>query len=354
MVATLASAATLPFIGRIVDTLTIARVCLLIGPALAIGALMLSFGTSIVALAAAIYLLRLFGQGMMTHTAMTAMGKWFAANRGRAVSLATIGLQVGEAILPAVVLGVSALLGWRGAWIVIAVGIAFVATPIIWRLMRDERVPQGEASGPSGFTRHWTRAEVLRDPLFWLVCVGVLVPPFAGTSIFFHQDYLMQLNGWSPSLYYGSFALMAATTFVFALATGWAVDRFSAVRLLPVFFVPLGLSCVVLGTFDQSWAVPVGMFLLGTSYGISGTLLGAAWPEMYGTRHLGAVRSTVTAMMVFLTAAGPGATGLLIDRGVPFPQQLQVIGGYCFAVTLVMLYASSKLMQRRGVLPVPA
>jgi len=35
----------------------------------------------------AIYLLRLAGQGMMSHTAMTAMGRWFVAERGRAVAV---------------------------------------------------------------------------------------------------------------------------------------------------------------------------------------------------------------------------------------------------------------------------
>jgi len=39
----------------------------------------------------AVFLLRLFGQGMMTHIALTSTGRWFAAERGRAVSLVVLG-----------------------------------------------------------------------------------------------------------------------------------------------------------------------------------------------------------------------------------------------------------------------
>ena len=99
--------------------------------------------------------------------------------------------------------------------------------------MRVERIPRSQSakSNPKYETgRQWTRAEMLRDPLFWITGVGVFAPAFIGTSIFFHQDYLIEINGWEPSLYYNSFALMAATTVCVSLATGFAIDRWSAVR----------------------------------------------------------------------------------------------------------------------------
>ena len=91
--------------------------------------------------------------------------------------------------------------------------------------------------------------------------------------------------------------------------------------------------------------------LVGISYGISSTLFGALWPEIYGTQHLGAVRSVIVSAMVFSTAAGPGLTGTLIDAGVALPAQMRWLGGYCLLATLAMGWASHSLRRRRY--PVP-
>ncbi|MFC1231392.1 hypothetical protein [Streptomyces sp. Sce081] len=46
------------------------------------------------------------------------------------------------------------------------------------------------------------------------------------------------------------------------------------------------------------------------------SLFGTVWPEVYGTRHLGAVRSPVVAVLVFASALGPGA-GACFSTPVP-------------------------------------
>ena len=58
--------------------------------------------------------LRFCGQGMMSHLALTAMGRWFRAQRGRAVAICSLGFALGEALLPIIFVSVSAVVGWRG------------------------------------------------------------------------------------------------------------------------------------------------------------------------------------------------------------------------------------------------
>ena len=82
MVATLASAITLVWVGRIVDRIDAAAVSVVIIVCLAIACGVMSQAGSIVMLFAALYGLRLFGQGMMTHTSQTAIGKWFRRIEG--------------------------------------------------------------------------------------------------------------------------------------------------------------------------------------------------------------------------------------------------------------------------------
>jgi MFS family permease len=348
MLATLASAATLPQLGKIVDRISVASTVLLAAPVLAVACILMAWSSSLVLLVLAVYLLRLFGQGMFTHIAMTAMGRWFAAQRGRAISLTAIGVNLGEAVFPISFVGVAALLGWRGSWLLAAGVLLVVALPVIYGLLKVERTPQSVALDPDRpAARDWTRAEVVRDPLFWASLSGVLAPPFIGTTIFFHQVYLSELRGWEPSVFAASFAIMSSMTILFALIAGQLVDRFSATRLLPSFLVPLSLSCFVLASTDAPWGAYAFMALMGISYGFSSTLFGALWPELYGSKHLGGIRSLIVAFMVFATAMGPGLTGALIDAGISYPGQIAAMGVYSVAVIMIMTLVSRRALARR-------
>jgi MFS family permease len=135
-------------------------------------------------------------------------------------------------------------------------------------------------------------------------------------------------------------------TICFALLSGWLIDRFSAVRLLPTFLLPLGLACLLLAGVTAPAAAFGFMALLGMSTGVSSTLFGALWPEVYGSRHLGAIRSVTVAMMVLASAVGPGLTGYLIDIGVPYGAQMVGMAVYCFAAALAMTALSRRLVAR--------
>lgn len=347
MLATLGSALTLPRLGQIVDYHSVRKVTFIIIPMLALAAVLMAVSTNIVVLVLTIYLLRLFGQGMMTHNAFTAMGRWFAAQRGRAISVVTLGHNAGEAVFPVVVVAVTAAVGWRNTWLVAAAALILVALPAITGLMRVERKPR--SSDPAVKTvqgRDWTRGEVVRDPVFYLLLLGVMAPGFIGTTIFFHQVYLVELRGWSLELFASFFTAMAVCTVVFALISGQLIDRFSAVALLPGFLLPLAAACFVLALFEAQWSALAFMALLGISYGFSSTLFGALWPEVYGVRHLGSIRALTMAIMVFATAGGPGLTGYLIDQGVSYPAQILAMAIYCLAAAVLMTFVSRRLRMR--------
>jgi MFS family permease len=65
----------------------------------------------------AFYLLRLTGQGLLSHIAVTSMARYFDRNRGKAISIAAIGSPIGEAFLPIIVVTLIATLGWRSTCI---------------------------------------------------------------------------------------------------------------------------------------------------------------------------------------------------------------------------------------------
>lgn len=349
MFATLASALCLPFLGRLVDLVPAHRMIAFVMPILAGATLMAGYAPSVIVLVIAIFLLRLFGQGMMTHIALTATGRWFVVERGRAISLVVLGHQGGEATIPLVFATIAIAYGYQTGWLVGAAALLLIGLPFAFWAYQQAREPHARDSKLVKSPRHvrsWTRREVMRDPTFWVLLTGVLAPPFIGTTIFYHQNYMTALHNWPPQLFALSLLVMSLTTIGCALITGALVDRFGTPSILPYALLPLSLSCFALAFSGPPVTLFVVMVLLGISYGISATLFGSLWPEIYGTAYLGSVRAVTVSAGVFATAAGPGLTGTLIDWGVELPTQMIYLGSYCLLAAAALSMASMTLRRR--------
>ena len=349
MFATLASALCLPVLGRLVDLIPAHKMIAFVMPVLAAATLMAGYAPSVTVLVIAIFLLRLFGQGMMTHIALTATGRWFAVERGRAISLVVLGHQGGEATIPLVFATIAIAYGYQPGWLVGAAALLLIGLPLSFWAYQQAREPHSRDSERVKSLRHvrsWTRREVTRDPIFWVLLTGVLAPAFIGTTIFYHQNYMTALHDWPPQLFAVSLLVLSLTTIFFALITGTLVDRFGTPAILPYSLLPLSCSCFALAFSGPPATLFVVMVLLGISYGISATLFGSLWPEIYGTAYLGSIRAVTISAGVFATAAGPGLTGTLIDRGIELPTQMIYLGGYCLLSAAALSMASITLRRR--------
>ncbi|WP_127904000.1 MFS transporter [Solirhodobacter olei] len=351
MLATLASASTLPFIGRTLDLMAGWKVVGFSMPVLAVACVLITVAPNVAVLGIALYLLRLFGQGMMTEIAFTEIGRWFVANRGRAMAIVVPGQPLGSALLPVVVVLIDqASGGWHMAWWLSAAVLMLVGLPLIATLMRVEREPRSADIGAreAQTARDWTRGEVVRDPMLYLLLVGLLAPPFIGTTIFFQQGYLISLRGYSALEFAAAFPVMSVATVLFGFVCGALIDRYGALRLLPYLLIPLGFASLAVALVTPVWGVYVFMLLLGVSFGFTGTLMGALWPEVYGLANLGGIRSIIVAAMVLSTAIGPGVSGVLIDRGVPLPTQMLGMAVWCAVASLCLTIASRRILARRA------
>ncbi len=340
MIATLASAALLPYVGAFIDRVPVVRFAVFAGLGLATAMVLMAFAHSVWTVGLAIIGLRLFGQGLFPHTAFTAIGRWYSANRGRAVSIAALGHQVGEALMPLTFVALAVSFGWRGSWIAGAVAILVIALPVILWSFAKGREPQGHVGGAAAGAvqgRQWTRGEVLRDPWFYPLMAAVLAPPVIGTILFFHQVYMVEQRGWDITGFSVATPVLAGFAIVSTMVSGRLVDRLGSATLLPLMLALLGTAALTLAFWHDFAALFVFMAIAGSCFGMAATIYGALWPEIYGTKHLGAVRSMITGAMVFSTAVGPGLSGWLIDTGVSF--DIQIVALALFALTAAALVA---------------
>ena len=285
-----------------------------------------------------IFALRFCGQGMVSHLAVVSMSRWFVATRGRALSIAGLGFAFGEAVLPVACVSLMLVLDWHLIWIAAAV-VAVLAIPLLTILLRQERTPQSHAEsdislGMEG--RHWSRMEALRHPLFWFMVPAILGPAAFNTAFFFQQVHFAEVKGWEHIELVALFPVYTVAAFCVMLVSGWLLDRFGTPRLMPWYQLPMMIGFGVFALGQGLFSAFVGLMFLAMSAGANNTLPNAFWAEFYGTRSLGAIKATATAVMVLGSAIGPGITGALIDFGIGIETQYLGVAVYFLFATAMM------------------
>ena len=292
-----------------------------------------------------IFGLRFTGQGMTSHIAVVAMARWYVQARGKALSVTGVGYSMGEALLPFLFVGFLLNGSWRNLW-VIAATIAGLSIPILMWLLKEERVPsvvskRDDALGMLG--RHWSRMDVVKDWRFWGLIPVFTVTSIFGTALFFQQVHLADVKGLTHRDIVKLFPIYTITTAIAALVSGLAIDRWGAVQLLPLIPIPMAAGFILMGQTDSVVMIGVGFVLVVMTGGIYGTVQGAFWPEVYGTRFIGAIKALAAALMVIGSAIGPALTGWGIDAGIAFPQQMIWYAIYMLSISAWSIFIVTRI-----------
>jgi MFS family permease len=292
-----------------------------------------------VALPFVILALRFFGQGMTSTVSIVAMARWFVSTRGRALAIAALGFSFGEATLPLTFVWLKRHVDWHILWIGAGV-FCLLLLPVLLGLLRLERTPLAMAEDHTSTgmdSRHWTRIEALKSPLFWSLSLSMMLMPAFSTAFWFHQVHFAEVKGWDHLALVAVFPFGTLALVISTQAFGWAIDRWGVIRLLPIYLLPFALGFMAHAQADRVWWSALGVILMGISGGGQSTIPAACWAQFFGTRHIGAIKSTVVSLMVLGSAIGPGLTGWLIDLGFTLPSQL-------WAYAAVFLLASGAMI----------
>ena len=315
-IATVLSAITIIWAGKLIDTVSLRKYTLAIILGLAITCLMASFVFNVFFLFLVIYFLRLFGQGLMGHTSRTTMARYFNTNRGKALAISGFGFSVGEIIYPAAVVFLLLTIGWRLTWfsssifILIFFGIFFY---FIFKRNnfkkendRDEKIDLGEIS--------WRRRDVLKDFKFYMYLPLSLLMSFTVTGFLFHQVYIAEIKSWTLINLAQGFIFYAISGIIGSIISGILIDKLTGRKLIPIHLLPMLAIFIVMLFSDHVYVLYLYMAGLGLSNGFTENISNSLWAEMYGIKNLGSIKAMLTFFGIMASASSPFLYGIILDQ----------------------------------------
>ncbi len=353
-----ATAATSPLMGGLLDRFG-ARVLLAVAAAVTGAALIalgfIDHGWQLIVLFALMGLVGLSGPGALVTTVPVA--KWFVRQRGKAMSFVALGIPVGAVIFIPLTQLLIDHLGWRTAWMLLAVIGAGMIVPLSLIFVRRQPEdlglrPDGDAAplpatvaGGAGDAhswpaeREWTRQEALRSTTFWQLTFTFSLVMLALGSVGVHRIPHFMDQGLDARLVAYATALDAVAAGISSFVIGMLADRVPA-RFLGV----AGFLLIALGILFTTFASSVGvMFLAMITFGagIGGLMLiqNYVWADYFGREHLGSIRGVVTPITLVVGGIGAPLAGVIRDATGSYTgiwlvgMSLFVVGAIVLAVT---------------------
>ena len=340
--ATLLSSFILVWIGKKIDDINILKFASYVIALLAFSCFLFSKISSVIFLFFSIFLMRLSGQGLMSHTATTTISRFFEKTRGRALSTTWLGLSLAEFILPLLIIFLLTFVDWRNIWIVISILVIVVLPIVSFSLIRNIKLNSRESSNINEIEKkkikQWKRSEVLKDYRFYIICLSMLAMPSIATGTFVYQSFIVSSKNWGPYIIAQSFMVYSILSVITLFLSGFLIDKFSSRKLLIYMNIPLLFSTFVLYYFDSPFSSFAFLGLIGISNGLANVLGSATWAEIYGVKYIGSIKALTTALMVFSTAFGTAIFGIFIDNGFSIEKIALILGCYIvIAITLLFI-----------------
>ena len=338
--ATLLSSLVLVWIGKKIDDVNILKFAAYVIIFLSASCFIFSKISSVIFLFIAIFLMRLAGQGLTSHTASTTISRFFEKNRGRALSTGWLGLSLAEFSLPVLIVFLLTFIEWRDIWLSISILVIIVLPVVSYLLVKDVKLDTREKSNSSNSTkeiRQWTRIEVLKDYRFYIISMTMLAMPWIATGSFVYQSFITTSKEWGPYIIAQSFMAYSIFSVITLFIAGFLIDKFSSRRLLIYMNIPLFLATIVLFYFNSQISSFLFFGMIGITNGLANVLGSSTWAEIYGVKYIGSIKALTTALMVFATAFGTALFGILIDYGFSI-EQIAIVSGIYILSSIILLY----------------
>ncbi len=352
LIGTVASAFSMPLVGRLYDKHGSKRMAVTAGFFLGLSVFGLSFADAVVRNAAGVlpavsqaaaavtvmslgfFLVRFFGQGILNLTSRNMVLKWYDDRRGFANAVLAPSVAVGFSYAPRVFDRMISAFGWDGAWRIMGLVLVFGFVVFALFMYADppaehrsrKRAANGRFQVPGGINRllerllgkpelprpavDYTLKQAKRTPAFWIFNSIIFFSSMVGTGFTFHVVGIFSYAGVDRTaalaVFFPATIISVMLQFISSAVSDYLKLRvFAALQMVGILLMMAAVLMLAEGA--PYYLLIAGLGLNTAMYGINGVII---WPRFFGLQHLGEISGVGFFWMVAGSAAGPYAYSL--------------------------------------------
>jgi MFS family permease len=221
--------------------------------------------------------------------------------------------------------------GWRGAFLGIAVIVVMWVGPLnaVFQRTRpedmglapdgDDIVPPGDKGGGGSLTSNkthlWTLSDAIRHRSFWMMCMATFCNPWATFTIVLHQVAYMVERGFETGYVTSVLGFVGVFAMVGRVICGMLSDRIGREYAYTIFMISAALATgfLFLLTEARAWILPVYVVLLGLGMGVGGAMFPTMMADLFPGPSLGRIMGITSAFGGFGAGLGTYFAGEMHD-----------------------------------------
>lgn len=262
-----------------------------------------------------------------------AISSTFNLARGLALGISATGAGIAGFLVPPLIAVLNTNLGWRGAFIGLAV-LAMLPLPFTQFLFR--RVDSARAVHGLRTVRRTDRFALLKTLTFWKLVVGFILIA-AGTNAFIPNVVPLLVSSGTDPLKAAFAASMIGLGSIFGrLFCGYLIDRFFAPRVAAAMFTFAIVSFPILLSGNAALA-PIATFLLGIAVGAEIDVTGYLCSRYFGVRNFGFNFTLIYLLFTLGGGFGPLLAGIVFDATGGYVSLVVILGIIVALSSIVLL-----------------
>ena len=347
-----------PFVGRLVETMG-ARKIICAGSLIAmVGFIVLSRMNSLCLFYLGYIMLGIGFTAAGPFTASYVVSHWFAAKRGRAIGIMSMGIGCGSVIAPPLVaLLLIPHLGWRNAYMVLAIVNALIIVPLSLFVVRSKPADLGlfpDGVKPSMDQGHQVadHSEIARSPIresltlrmalsttaFWFICLSLFLNHThlgVNINVFPH----LRDMGFSAGISASVLSVYGIMVFLSMFFFGWICDKIKAqyASAIGLGLVATGIAILItVGPGSPKWYLFLYAVIMGFGVGSWMPTMSMLTSSIFGIASYGAIFGAVSMFQCLGGAVGPLLAGYFYD--------LTHVYRWAFMIILAMVISAVPLV----------
>ncbi len=275
-----------------------------------------SWVISFVLLCFLFFLVRFFGQGVLTMSSRNMVMMWFDKNRGKVNSISSIGVSLGFSSSPILFNYLIDENGWEVSWQILAICL-FIFSFLILQFYRNK--PEDFDLIPDGFlskkkTRkkvilssevNFTLEEAKKTRAFWMFGLALAFNSFFSTGFTFHVISIFKTQGYDKADAIAVFIPISIIAISISTIANILSDYVQHKIYLFIMLLSGILASLGLFILEDSMGIYLLIIGLGIYSGLFSVVNAVTWPRYFGRNFLGAITGKVMSFLVIASALAP-------------------------------------------------